>query len=246
MKIRFASVSEQGKRENNQDAVFAAAKEDKALFIVADGMGGHSYGEVASAAIVEAAEEWWNSAAAEADLEEDEAVRGCEDLLQRVNRELYDQYASQGTMVGSTVVLLLIWNGSFTAISGGDSHIYRLEDREARTVTPDDIWDNMPGIREYYTSEEIRRDYRHGRLTVAVGSDCELPLNKRARSLNKKESFLLCSDGIYKYCPPDYLSRQLRRRFSGVEKVLQALVRKAEKNGTTDNYSAIYIRISDA
>ncbi|MCR4641378.1 MAG: serine/threonine-protein phosphatase [Lachnospiraceae bacterium] len=246
MKIRYASVSEQGKRENNQDAVFAAVKGERAIFVVADGMGGHSHGEVASAAIVDAAKEWWYSAAAEEDMEREEAVSACESLLQKVNLELYDNYASQGTMVGSTVVLLLIWDGSYTAISGGDSHIYRLEDNEARTVTPDDIWDNMPEIREYYTSEEIRRDYRHGRLTVAVGSDCELPLNKRAMPLSERESFLLCSDGIYKYCPPDYLSRQLRRRFSGVEKVLQALVRKAEKNGTTDNYSAIYIRISDA
>ena len=149
-------------------------------------------------------------------------------------------------MVGSTVVLLLVWNGSFTAISGGDSHIYRLEDGEARTVTPDDIWDNMPEVKEYYTSEEIRHDYRHGRLTVAVGSDQELPLNKRELPLNEKESFLLCSDGIYKYCPTDYLSRQLRRRFCSAETVLGALVRKAVTNGTTDNYSAIYIRILNA
>ena len=245
MKIRFASVSEQGKRENNQDAVFAAAKEDRALFVVADGMGGHSYGEVASGAIVEAAEEWWNTAKEE-DIEKDEAVRSCEELLRQVNTELYEAYASQGTMVGSTVVLLLIWKGSFTAISGGDSHIYRLEDKVARTVTPDDIWDNIPEIKENFTSEELLHDYRHGRLTVAVGSDWELPLNKRERPLKKKESFLLCSDGIYKFCPPDYMSRQLRRRFCKVETALQALVRIAEQNGTTDNYSAIYIRISDA
>ncbi len=246
MKILYAHVSEQGKRDNNQDAVFAASKGERALFVVADGMGGHSYGEVASAAIVEAAEEWWHTAIMEEDLEKDEAVQACESLLQRVNLELYDSYASQGTMVGSTVVLLLIWNGSFTAISGGDSHIYRLEDNEARTVTQDDIWDNMPEVKEYYTSEEIKHDYRHGRLTVAVGSDQELPLNKRSMPLNEKESFLLCSDGIYKYCSPDYLSRQLRRRFCSAETVLRSLVREAEKNGTTDNYSGIYIRILDA
>ena len=60
-KYEIAFFSEKGIRPNNQDAVFAAEKDERAIMAVADGMGGHQYGEVASEEVIKAVKECWES-----------------------------------------------------------------------------------------------------------------------------------------------------------------------------------------
>ncbi len=242
MSIRYSKISEAGQRPENQDALFAGVDGDYAIFVVADGMGGHSFGEVASKAIVEAASEWWlTTIRSEQNVSLDVAKQQCLDAMQRVNRELYYQYASKGTMVGSTMVLLLIWENEYAILSLGDSHIYRKRKDELKPMTVDDVWENLPEVNRNMTIEEIRNDQRYGKLICAIGAHENPEIHVYDGKLGKNETFLLCSDGIYKYCPLDVINRIICKGIfqRNTNVLINKLKRISQKNGTKDNYTAI-------
>ncbi len=239
-KISHSALSEKGRREINQDAVFAAELESYAVFVVADGMGGHSYGEIASREIVKGIAEWWGYVHLKADtMTVEEAIAQCKEEITRINTELYMKYATEGIVVGTTVALLLIWRESYVTLSVGDSHIYRLEDKNAVALTLDDIWDNLPDIKDSMTDIEKERHPSHEKLTAAIGPNIEVSIREGRGIIEGRERFLICSDGIYKYVDIKDISHYLSNRLTGIESVMKKIKKKAISNKTKDNYSMV-------
>ncbi|MBR3305829.1 MAG: serine/threonine-protein phosphatase [Lachnospiraceae bacterium] len=235
----YALFSEKGLRSVNQDAVLAASRDDHALLVVADGMGGHSFGEVASAAIIKAVNDWWVTAYDKEPFPSlDEAILKCRKAILKVNDDLLGEYSDKGQIVGSTVVLLLLWEGEYAAISVGDSHIYRQTFFGLEAITEDDIWENMPEVRMSMSEEQIMQDPRYGKLTAAVGPSAELEPHIIRGKLKRRETFLLCSDGVYKFCPVKELARIMRSRGTVKERA-EKIRRCAYDHATRDNYSAV-------
>ena len=242
-KIRYAAVSEKGKRPNNQDAVLAAVAGDIAIMVVADGMGGHSFGERASGEIIKGLDECWHYIYKNrVSVQKEDAYTMCRDVLHRVNKELYEEYAEKGIVSGSTVVLLFIWGDEYVVMSVGDSHIYHIADGSLCAMTTDDVWENTQEVILTMDEKQRREDPRRGKLTAAVGPYRKMLIHEKRGKLGIKEQFLLCSDGIYRYIKEKDLEKLLKNFWLSEKRIVKILVRKALKNKTSDNYSAVLCR----
>lgn len=237
-----AFFSECGARNINQDAIFASARGNRGIFVVADGMGGHAEGEVASSAIVNGIRNWWNNNDfAEDEIGIDTVAEQCNSLLMNINFEVFSYFSAKNQMGGSTVVALIIWDDRYMILSAGDSRIYRSDGKSLSQLTTDDVWENLPEIRYKMSKEILVKDTRYGKLTEVLGSEERLKISRSGGMLAEKEVFLLCSDGVYRYCAQDELERILRRGmfFKSAERMKEMIKKSALKGGTDDNYSAI-------
>lgn len=238
----IAVFSECGTRDVNQDAIYASADKGRGIFVVADGMGGHSGGEVASSAIVNGIRNWWDSTDfTEAEVEIDSVAEQCNSLLSNINAEVFAYFTAQGQVGGSTVAVLLIWDDRYVILSAGDSRIYRIRGKTLEQLTTDDVWENLPEVKHEMSNERIECDSRFGKLTEALGSEERLKINRYGGMLSRRELFLLCSDGVYKYCTYGELEKIMCRKkfFKRADWVKERIRKCAVKRGVDDNYSAI-------
>ena len=238
----IAFFSEQGIRDINQDAIYASAKSRRGIFVIADGMGGHFGGEMASGAIANGVRSWWDSndfSHGEAET----AVDQCCELLRNINAEVFSYFSERGQVGGSTVAVLILWEDRYFILSAGDSRIYRVQGKKLEQLTMDDVWENLPEVKYGMDSTQIARDERFGRLTQALGSEERLKINRGDGILSPRECFLLCSDGVYKSCPHRDLENIMcgGQGFRNARKRKEMIRRCAGKNGVDDNYSAIVL-----
>lgn len=238
----IAFFSDCGVRDVNQDAIYASANKSRGVFVVADGMGGHFGGETASSAIVNGIRNWWDSndfTDAEAGI--DGVLEQCASLLHNINREVFSYFSERGQMGGSTVAVLILWDHRYGILSVGDSRIYRVRERALEQITTDDVWENLPEVKYGMENERVVGDSRFGKLTEALGSEERLKVNRCGGMLSARESFLLCSDGVYKCCPQEALEKIMCRGWGlrSASRRKQMIRKCAIKNGAEDNYSAI-------
>lgn len=233
-------------REINQDAIFYAQNQYVAIFAVADGMGGHSEGEVASRCMIECVESWWNSQIPLAvKNNRQDTVRNLSEVLRQESNRLFDMFASKGSRGGTTLCLLILFGDTYTTLSVGDSRIYRVGNSELEQITTDDEWGNLPEVKAEYDRETIIRDPRFGKLTMAAGYDRDITLRVCQGIVKKGDTFLLCSDGIYRFCNEQKLYNILKAKgwFVKVPKLLEKIEEEVRTNGARDNYSAIVCRV---
>jgi len=243
--IIYRVVSEVGNCRNiNQDAVLAYAREKSGIFVVADGMGGHSDGEYASNEIIKACRRFWNNY--DGDFEQENftvLLDEIERMLKEVNRAIFRE-RNNAQVCGSTVIVLLLVNGYYAVLSVGDSRIYTCAKRKCTQLTVDDIWDNLSSTRELYSEKEIVEHKNRGKLVHAVGISEEMNVYVQTGHLHKKQAFLLCSDGLYKCCEEQRIQELLKKVKSAetMETVLQEYRNKVYLNGARDNFSVILVR----
>ena len=170
MQIKFDGISEIGlERQMNQDAIGMFQKGDMILLVLADGMGGHEQGECASAAIVEAMEQWQDTFQEENYQKKfgrmlNELVK----TVQNVNQYIFETY-NQNQITGATLLVLFIYKEEYAVLSIGDSRVYLKEGFRFQMITEDDVWENQPEISCHYTKEEINQHPNKGKLMHACG-----------------------------------------------------------------------------
>lgn len=247
MIISFGGYTDKGKvREINQDAILMRCKNDVGIFVVADGMGGHTYGEKASAIIVQHLEKWWRQFEQEKImgdfLEITENIRIC---LERANFEIYNQYNSSN-VCGSTVAILFVYKDRYCCFWCGDSRIYCLKKWSFFQVSTDDVWENQSSVIQKYTKEQRQRHPNYGKLLTAVGISSRLKLSMQTGYIENGQKFLLCSDGIYKMLSKKKIQSSLWL-YKGDCNVLKNITRMKKsvlKKGAGDNFSVIYVMCS--
>ena len=229
-----ASQSHPGKRRRcNEDAVLS--RPDVGLWAVADGMGGHQAGDVASQAIADAL----RTVAMSGELSFD--VDKIEDTLIAVNDELrlHAQTQCQGGTVGSTVVALLARDDVGVALWAGDSRLYRLRRGRLEQVTRDhnpisDLLDS--GV--VSEAEALAADTNI--ITRAVGGQADLNLDVVIFDVQPDDTFLLCSDGLYRELELTDLQQQLSGEL--LDEVAQTLLEKCLEGPARDNVSLVLAR----
>lgn len=237
-----AYFSECGARDVNQDAIYVSARENRGIFVVADGMGGHSGGEIASGVIVNGIQNWWDSNVfTDTEAGIDFICEQCNQLLININAEVFSYFSAKGQMGGAAAAILIIWDGRYMILSSGDSRIYRVSENTLEQLTMDDVWENLPEVKYGMSHERIMCDSRLGRLTEALGSEEQLKISRVSGMLKEREVFFLCSDGVYKYCTHSELENIMCRRmfFKNANRMKNMIKQCAVKNGVDDNYSAI-------
>ena len=245
MKIEYCGISDKGRRrEINQDAVLMKAHKDKALFVVADGMGGHSHGEVASAVIVEEMEKWWEDFTRNEQKEDfREAFSSLRQRLELINRIIYERY--NGPQVcGSTLAALFFYGVNYGIFSSGDSRIYCRNGHKLKQLTTDDVWENQPQA-GLYPEKERKEHPDYGKLICAIGVSPDAAIKGMTDTLKDNDCFLLCSDGLYKMCSEEDMKRTLKdyRNNKDGKQLLAQLLKKVYENGAVDNVSIILVRV---
>jgi protein phosphatase len=231
---RSAEQTHCGKRrKNNEDAVLS--RPDARLWAVADGMGGHEAGEVASQAVADALQDLALSGM----LSED--VDAVEDALVSVNDELRVLARNEGlqSTIGTTVVALLTTNHVGVVLWAGDSRLYRLRGSSLEQVTRDH--NPVSDLLESGTVTEadaLAADTNI--ITRAVGGQSELYLDIAVFDVGPNDTFLLCSDGLYRELEGPELVAELRR--DTVDDIVENLLRKCLEGAARDNVSIVVAR----
>lgn len=244
--IIYAARTDRGLCRNvNQDAVAAFVKDRTGLFVLADGMGGHSRGELASREVTAQFQSFWQTLTRSDSLPDFQTLSDqVQNVILTANEEIYKKY-NQGRICGAAVAVLLISDGCYAVYSVGDSHIYRYEERQIRRLTVDDIWDNLPSVTGSYTKDEIALNKNSGKLTQAVGVKPQVCVHVGTDQVGRGRRFLVCSDGLYKFCDEEKIRKFMR--CAGSEKTLQKaadrLMSEVFDHGAGDNVSLILVKV---
>lgn len=209
------------------------------LWVVADGMGGHAAGDVASHAVVHPL-----SLVQRPDALAD-FVEAVEDALMSVNQQLRD-YATQelgGRTVGSTVVVLLLSARTGVCLWAGDSRLYRLRGGQLSRISRDHSAVQEMVDAGAITQEEADRHPKSNVITRAVGGSERLLVDAAVFAPETGDTYLLCSDGLYNEVAEDVIRRKLAL---APEDAVKQLLDEALQNGGRDNVSMVVVRLEEA
>lgn len=204
------------------------------VFAVADGMGGHEAGEVASTALVECLASI-GPAVSPSDL-----LARLEDRLLRANSQIQEVAQARGKVIGSTVAVLLAFGRDFACVWAGDSRIYRLRANVLQQLSRDHTEVQQLVDAGTLTPEEARTWPRRNVITRAVGVGPEPEIELINGVLEPGDTFLLCSDGLTGHAEDE----DLRRHLDGADPqaACDALIALALERGGTDNVTAVVVR----
>jgi len=231
--IESAGLSVVGMRRRiNEDAILD--RRDAGLWAVADGMGGHSAGDVASQALVSALANIPRSDDLERYREQVEAS------LQGVNCDLLQLADSRGNgqIIGSTIVVLLIAGNRFRYLWAGDSRLYRYRQGRIEQLTQDHSLSSASGM-GYDASETSTVPVHENVITRAVGADEVLEIDCGEGEIADRDLFILCSDGLIKELTDADIASFCSQ--GSPRDIVQNLVREAESRGGRDNISVVVV-----
>jgi len=243
MKMIYEGLSEAGSREENQDCIFCASGSRSGVFLVADGMGGHQDGALASRCIRSKIKKAWEN------LQNEGAGQMLfQEALEEANAVIRS-LTPKGGVCGSTAVVLLISGSRYELYCCGDSHAYLLEKTlfgsKVKLISTDDVWENDPMNVAGMKAQEIRAHKNYGSLLRAVGTQEHFHCHTRSAKLKPGSLFALTSDGIYKYIDAFVFERELREALKkggkGLAECIEHLKKLAYDAGAPDNLSVILV-----
>lgn len=221
-------------RKYNEDSILD--RPDLGLWVVADGMGGHQAGDVASKKIINTLNKLNLSFSL------DLAITELKAALQLVNNELKELAAKMvgQQIIGSTVVALIAGKTHFAYVWAGDSRLYRLRDKQLMQLTIDHC-SEQEGITDVLNLGSVTTLKQNNVITRAVGAYDELELDYQVVEIESGDLFLLSSDGLDK-----------EMSFQEIEQVLvennysdsvEILLERVLTRGARDNVSVIVVEI---
>jgi protein phosphatase len=237
-------------RENNEDNFHVDV--DQGLFVVADGMGGHASGEVASEIAVSTVvdllleeddpDETRLSVAAGSDVERvRERIRyTMNQASQRIRRESLANPVHSG--MGTTLVVLLIVGGQAYLGHVGDSRAYLFRDGRIERLTRDHTVVQQEIDAGRLTPELARIVPHKNILTQSVGYHGPVEPDTLAQAVRPNDIFLLCSDGLTDPLDDEHLERIIAS--TPLDDLAEVLVQKAIEHGTEDNVTVVVVGVS--
>jgi protein phosphatase len=228
-------------RKGNEDNFFADANDHRGLFIVADGMGGHAAGEVASQMAVEVV-----SADLERlnDLESADALECVSMSLRHANRAVFERSSTERDKMGmgSTASVLLLSDDRFIIGHLGDSRIYRLRGTEFVQLTRDHSVVQEQIDAGLITRDEARRHRQSNVITRCVGMGWDVEPDVIDGEVQQGDTFLLASDGLTGMVE-DWRLQQLLSSRVPPSRIVDALIAEANARGGVDNITVVIVRV---
>jgi protein phosphatase len=229
--ISSGVVSDVGNvRDHNEDSYLVRPP----LFVIADGMGGHAAGEVASRLAVESL--------SKSGLDETSADGAIRQAISIANRTVYDTATGTRNGMGTTCVLLLIGNGTAHLANVGDSRIYLLREGELRQMTRDHTIVAEMLDQGLITSEDALRDAGSA-ITRAIGGDAAVDPDVVSLPVQDGDRFLLCSDGLTGMIEDERI-RDVMLDGDSAQATAQRLVDAAKAAGGDDNVTVLVVDVA--
>lgn len=234
-----AGVTNPGRvRSHNEDAFLDAP--DRRLWVVADGMGGHSAGDVASAMIVER----MGRLSPGGDMPA--FVDSVDRELASVNADLRKHAQERNvSLIGATVVALLGGN-DFAAIGwAGDSRAYRFANGKLERLSRDHSTAQELMDTGQFSAAQMAGKQQGNTITRAVGGEADLFLDWVVAGVEPGTQFMLCSDGLTKEIPEPKLEEEFRKNLPPRE-LAETLLQAAIAAGGRDNVTVVVVRAEGA
>ena len=247
--IESAGITDVGKkRKGNEDALFL--DEALGLYVVADGMGGHRAGEIASQLVVNTISSYIlqskNNGDAGKNMSPDKTFsREAHQLLsgiqlsnQVVHEASLDDEACRG--MGSTVSAVYFSDGSFVVANVGDSPIYLIRDGKIKLISVlHTVLAEQAAINPAY-AEKLGMEFRHV-LTRAMGTEESVNADIFEIQCFKDDILVISSDGLSDKASPDEILNLVNQ--NGLDTVCQELVKLANDRGGDDNVTTIVLKV---
>lgn len=233
------SKSHAGKvRPYNEDAMLELCQQG--VWVVADGMGGHSAGDIASQMVIDAVQQYVENTP-----KLSQNIDGLKQCLISVNRKIlsYSTRYLDGKTAGSTVVVLMIRDGFFHCLWAGDSRIYLLRHRNLRRKTRDHS--QVMDMVEQGLIEESQAESHplSNVITRAVGVSVNFQVDQVSGELLPGDQFLLCSDGLTKELNDHEIAVCMQAE--NVADSGLALMHSALVKGANDNVTCVVVKVND-
>jgi protein phosphatase len=214
---------------------------ERGLFIVADGMGGHAAGEVASEMAVRIIAREVSEEPAGGDDELAERVRRA---IQKANAAIFERTLSEQDKrgMGTTATVLALTQTHYLIGQVGDSRAYLLRDRRLMQLTKDHSYVQEQVDAGYLTPEQARTHPYSNVITRCVGANSDVTPDIYVGALRVGDKYLLASDGLTGMLEDADLERALLAD-AAPEELVEALIAEANRRGGLDNITAIVIRI---
>ena len=249
LKLAIHGISDVGlSREHNEDSI--SWDRDMGLVMLADGMGGHNAGEVASELAVTSIHDALLDVLTPEMLET--KVIKCEDAVREsviyANEEIFEQAQEriECAGMGTTVVLTLFHENFITWANVGDSRIYRVRNAELTQITQDHSLVQEMVDNGYLSEEEALISTSRNLITRALGIAPEVEVDVTTEELDQDDVYLLCSDGLSDLVTDAEILETILEYRSDLDEAMKRLVGLANENGGTDNISVILISLHEA
>lgn len=245
MKWTCAGRSDVGRvRQGNEDAFFTDTQ--RGVFIVADGMGGHVAGEVASAIVTQTVGPGVGQAL-------EQGLRGSElqnrtlELIKEANQAILERADNEPEKrgMGTTLTLLtLVPDSEYFMDQVGDSRGYLLRDGQLQQVTRDHTVVQQQVDRGALTPEQAREHPLSHILTRALGTEENVEADSYGDAVRPGDIFLLCSDGLSGMLSDDRINEILATPTDELQEIADALVDAANDAGGLDNVTAVVVKVA--
>ena len=236
--MEYAASTDVGmRRHNNEDSYIVNVSGNDKIFIVADGMGGHNAGEIASLEACRITE----SFVLEGKGNIDDVLR---DGVVKANRDIYVRSCENDAMkgMGTTIDVCVIDGNKLHIAHVGDSRVYIVNNESIRRVTRDHSIVGMMLEEGSITEEEARVHPQRNYITRAVGSSANIEVDIICEEIHSGEWVLMCTDGLTNMIEREVLHSVIKNSDS-VDDAAEELVRRAKENGGDDNITVILFRV---
>ena len=243
MRISSGGLTDTGRTRGHNEDCFAI-DEEVSLYVVADGMGGHTHGEVASKISVDSILQFFADDGAESPFPPDEGLLPHSNTLkaavgvaqQGVLAAIERDHSLDG--MGTTVVGLCIRDAVGAVAHVGDSRVYRLRNGELELLTRDHTWVNEQVMAGYLSEEQARNHPLRNVVTRALGGEEKVVVDVREVPIEVGDLFMLCSDGLSGMIRDSEI-KALLEEGKPLQETCQNLIDAANERGGKDNITVV-------
>jgi serine/threonine protein phosphatase PrpC len=239
LRLEWFGLSDTGAvRDHNEDFFFCAGKEDTGLFVVADGMGGHDAGEVASRLAVETV----CGSVREATEKENDPIELVSRSVLTANEAVIREGAKNGSNMGTTLGVALVAENTAYIASVGDSRVYWVENGSITQITEDHSLVAKLVAAGKLTREGARNHPKSNLLYRTIGSEDNVKVDTFTIELKKNGCLLLCTDGLWGEVNDEDIHQACAAE-KDIRAACARLIRIANENGGKDNITAVMVRV---
>jgi serine/threonine protein phosphatase PrpC len=254
MKIAYQALTDVGrKRKGNEDSLFVNA--EQRLFVVADGMGGHAAGEVASKIAVDSINEFVCLTGGDQEitwpfgLDDSISYDGnrLKTSIRYANRKVLDATKEKTEYEGmATTVAAVLVDGDMANLAHvGDSRVYMVRDGSLTLLTSDHSWVNEQIQSGIISAEQARSHPLRNVVTRALGGKPDLAVDIQVQKMEPGDVLLLCSDGLTTMIPDEDIVEVVVEAGGDIEKAAKALVAEANSRGGEDNITVLLLKFEE-
>lgn len=228
-------------REKNQDSFFISKDSSLSLFIIADGMGGHKSGEVASNDAIKIIKKEFLKNKSEL-VSKEKILKLIERAVQSANKSIYEKSLEEIKYngMGTTVSLSYIFEDMIIIGHVGDSRIYKFNNNKMKQLTEDHSLVNELVKSGKITKEQAKTHPQKNMITRAVGTSIDIEVDVEAFKYQKSDKLLLATDGLFNMVDETEIEKIINEN-SSILNSAEKLIDLSKANGGTDNITLVLI-----